>query len=274
MSEPTIIIERQRKFKLINCSEVVAYKDLLYFLVIRGLKARYAQSILGVGWALIQPLFTMLVFTVVFGRLANIRSDGLPYALFSFAGLIAWSYFSGALLEVSNSLVSNANMLSKVYFPRIVLPLSGLLTKLLDFGITIIVMVGLIVFFKHPLSWNLIYFPLMVVLLVISTSGPAVILAAWSVQYRDIKYAMTFVVQILMYAAPVVYPLSSVPEKYRFFYSLNPLVGVIEGFRSSLLNSNPMPWSEISIGTTVAIITLLFGLYTFARLEKTFADVV
>lgn len=271
-SEP-LVIEKQKKIKLLNFSELLSYKDLLYFLVVRGIKARYAQSVLGVGWAVIQPLFTMLVFTIVFGNLANINSDGIPYALFSFCGLMAWTYFSGALTEAANSLVSNASMLSKVYFPRLILPLSGLLSKLLDFMITMVVMTGLLLFFRHAPTLSLIYFPLMVLLLLISTFGPAIILAAWSVQYRDVKYAMTFIVQILMYAAPVVYPLSSVPEKYRLVYSINPLVGIVEGFRSSILGVNPMPWTAIGMGTVVSVCILLYGLYTFSKLENTFADV-
>jgi len=273
MNEPTVIIERKRKFILLPWRELVDYKDLLYFLVVRGVKARYAQSVLGVGWAVIQPLFTMLIFTIVFGRLAKVSSDGLPYALFSFSGLMAWTYFSGALTEASNSLISNANMLSKVYFPRLILPLSGLFSKLLDFTITIIVMGVLLVVFNYTPSANLIYFPLLVVVMMITTFGPAIILAAWAVQYRDIKYAMTFIVQLLMYSAPVVYPLSAVPVEYRAIYSINPLVGVVEGFRSAILGANPMPWSSIAIGSGVSLVVLMFGLYTFTKLEKTFADV-
>jgi lipopolysaccharide transport system permease protein len=215
----------------------------------------------------------MVIFTVVFGRLAKVSSDGLPYALFSFSGLIAWTYFSGALSEASASLVSNANMMSKVYFPRLVLPLSGIIAKLLDFSITLVVLGILLLAYRHAPGVGLIYLPLLLVLLLITTFGPAIILAAWSVQYRDIKYAMTFVVQLLMYSAPVVYPLSAVPAEYRLLYSINPLVGIVEGFRSSLLGATPMPWSSLAVGSGVAIVVLFGGLYTFNRLERTFADV-
>lgn len=273
MSEHVIVIERKKHVQLIPWKELIAYKDLLYFLVVRGIKARYAQSILGVGWAVIQPLVTMVIFTVVFGRLAKVSSDGLPYALFSFSGLMAWTYFSGALTDASASLISNANMMSKVYFPRLVLPLSSLLAKLLDFMITILVMVVLMIVFKYTPTWNLLYFPLLVVFLLITTSGPAMILSAWSVQYRDIKYAMTFLIQLLMYSAPVVYPLSAVPEELQWLYSINPLVGVVEGFRSCILGATPMPWASIGIGSAVATLILLLGLYSFTKLERTFADV-
>jgi len=273
MERPIIIIEKQKSVRLIPLSELNAYKDLLYFLVVRGIKAKYAQSVLGVGWAIVQPLFTMLIFTMVFGRLAKISSDGVPYMLFSFAGLMPWTYFSGALQEASNSLVANANMINKVYFPRIILPLSALFTKVLDFAITVIVMIVMLIVFRISPTINFLYFPLLVILLLLSTFGPALFLSAWSVQYRDIKYAMSFVVQLLMYAAPVVYPLSSVPEKYRLIYSLNPLVGVIEGFRSSILGVIPMPWESIGVSAVVALLFSLYGLYSFSKLEKTFADI-
>lgn len=274
MSEqPVVIIEKQKRFRLLDWSELVRYRDLLYFLVVRGIKAKYAQSVLGVGWAVIQPLLTMLIFTVVFGRLAKISSDGIPYALFSFCALIPWTYFSGVLTEGSNSLIANTNMLSKVYFPRLVLPLSVLIAKLLDFSITLLVMAGLLLMYQFVPSWQLVYLPLVFVLLMVSSLGPAVLLSGLSVQYRDIKYAQTFLVQILMYAAPVVYPLSIIPEKYRLIYAINPMVGVIEGFRASILGTTAMPWDVIAVSSIGAIVLLFYGLYTFSRLERTFADV-
>lgn len=273
MSEVIVVIEKQKRFKLLDWKELVRYRDLLYFLVVRGVKAKYAQSILGIGWAVIQPLLTMLIFTVVFGRLAKISSDGIPYALFSFCALIPWTYFSGVLTEGSNSLIANTNMLSKVYFPRLVLPLSVLVAKLLDFGITMLVMAGLLIIFRFTPSWQIVYLPLIFILLLATSFGPAVLLAGLSIQYRDIKYAQTFLVQVLMYAAPVVYPLSLVPEKYRLVYAINPMVGVIEGFRTSVLGTGPMPWDIIGVSALSAIILLFFGLYTFSRLERTFADV-
>jgi len=269
----TIVIEKKSRLKLIDWKELSAYRDLLYFLIVRGIRAKYAQSVLGVSWAVIQPLFTMLVFTVIFGNLARISSDGVPYALFSFSALMPWTYFSGVLSEASNSLTTNANMLSKVYFPRIVLPLAALLGKLLDFGITLLVMGVLLVMFNYMPSYQLVYLPLLLLYLLMTALGPSLILAAWSVQYRDIKYAMTFIVQLLMYAAPVVYPLSYIPEKYQVWYALNPLVGVIEGFRAAILGTSAMPWPIIGIGFFMSLVILMMGLFTFSRLERTFADV-
>lgn len=273
MDSATIVIEKKSRLKLIDWKELSAYRDLLYFLIVRGIRAKYAQSVLGVSWAVIQPLFTMLVFTIVFGNLAKISSDGVPYALFSFSALMPWTYFSGVLNEASNSLTSNANMLSKVYFPRMVLPLAALLGKLLDFGITLLVMGVLLVMFNYMPSYQLVYLPLLLLYLLMTALGPSLILAAWSVQYRDIKYAMTFIVQLMMYVAPVVYPLSYIPEKYQVWYALNPLVGVIEGFRAAILGTSVMPWPIIGIGFSMSLVILMVGLYTFSRLERTFADV-
>jgi len=271
--ETIIVIEKRRKSRLINLKELIDYKDLLYFLVVRGVKARYAQSVLGVGWAVIQPLSTMVVFTVVFGRLAGIESDGAPYALFSMSGLVAWNFFSGALSDTSNSLVANAGMLGKVYFPRLILPLAGLLTKFLDFAISLVVLAVLMVAYRFMPSQQVVYFPLLIILMFTASLGPGLIAAAWSVQYRDIKYAMTFIIQVLMYTAPVVYPMSIVPEKYRLFYALNPLVGVVEGFRSSILGTTAMPWQAIGLSYLVSVLLLLYALYSFSKLERTFADV-
>lgn len=268
-----MIIEKQKKFRLVNWSELLRYKDLLYFLVVRGIKARYAQSVLGVGWAVIQPLFTMLIFTIVFGKLARIDSNGIPYALFSFCALVPWTYFSGVLNEGANSLTANANMLTKVYFPRLVLPLSALVAKLLDLAITMFVMVALLLIFRFMPTSQLVYLPLLLILLLITSFGPSILLAAWSVQFRDIKFALTFIIQILLYATPVVYPLSIVPEKYRLVYAINPMVGVIEGFRASILGKTEMPWTEIGVGSLVSLAVLVYGLFVFSRLEKTFADV-
>jgi len=275
MSSPThwTILKPSKGWQLIDWKELVRYKDLLYFLTIRGIKARYAQSVLGVGWAIIQPLFTTLVFTVVFGNLAGISSDGVPYVIFSFAAMTPWNYFSNVLTESSNSLVQNANMITKVYFPRLVLPLSAAFSKLLDFGIGLIVMAGFMVWFRYVPTWNALWLPLLILILLLASLGLGMILSAMAVQYRDVKHAVSFVVQLLMYAAPVVYPTSNVPEVWRFWYSLNPMVGVIEGFRSALLGTQPMPWQWIWPGAVVALLFFIFGAFYFRRMERVFADV-
>src|SRR5687767_9802780 len=199
------VIKSSSGWKFVNLKEVWRYKDLLYFLTIRGIKAKYAQSVLGVSWAIIQPLFTTLVFTIVFGRLARVSSYGVPYALFSYLALWPWTYFSGTLTESSGSLIANANMISKVYFPRLVLPLSSIFSKLLDFVIAFFVTIGFLIFYKITPGVGVFWVPLFIVQLLCTSMGLGLILSAMAVQYRDVKHALTFLVQILMYAAPVVY---------------------------------------------------------------------
>lgn len=274
MERAVTVIRPGSRWRFINVKEVVAYKDLLYFLVLRGIKAKYAQSVLGIGWAIIQPLFTTLVFTIVFGRLAKITSDGVPYFLFSLTAMVPWTYFSGTMTESTNSLVMNANMISKVYFPRVVLPLSAAFSKLIDFLIGLIVMVIFLLIYSIPWSWDVLMFPLLVVILLLASLGIGMFLSAMAVQYRDVKHAMTFFAQLMMYATPVVYPTSAVPEPFRVWYALNPMVGVVEGFRSVFLHTNPMPWLYMAEGGLVSVILFIGGAFYFRKMERVFADVV
>lgn len=266
------IIQPSNGWQLIDFNELWRYKDLLYFLTIRGIKAKYAQSVLGVGWAIIQPLFTTLVFTVVFGGLAKVDSDGMPYILFSYLALWPWNYFSGTLTDSANSLVSNANMITKVYFPRLILPLSAIFSKLLDFLISFVVLLVLLIYFKVSPSWGLLFLPVLLLQLILTSLGIGMILSAMAVQYRDVKYALTFIVQLLLYAAPVVYSTTAVPDQYQTWFALNPMVGVIEGIRAGFLN-RAMPWEWIWPGALVALILFVFGLFYFRRMERIFADV-
>lgn len=266
------IIQPSKGWQFIDFSELWRYKDLLYFLTVRGIKAKYAQSVLGVGWAIIQPLFTTLVFTVVFGGLAKVDSDGIPYILFSYLALWPWNYFSGTLTDSANSLVINANMITKVYFPRLILPLSAIFSKLLDFLISFVVLLVLLIYFQVSPGWGLLFLPLLLLQLILTSLGIGMILSAMAVQYRDVKYALTFIVQLLLYAAPVVYSTSAVPEQYQTLYALNPMVGVIEGIRAGFLD-RAMPWEWIWPGAIVALILFVFGLFYFRRMEKIFADV-
>ena len=271
--ERVTYIRPSHGWQSINIAELWQYRDLLYFLVVRGIKAKYAQSVLGVGWAVLQPLVQTLVFTIIFGNLAKLGSDGVPYVLFSFAAMVPWNYFSNILTESSNSLVQHKAMLSKVYFPRMVLPLASVFSKLLDFAIGFLVMLGLFVYYNFIPSINALFFPLLLVILIMTSVGTGMILSAMAVQYRDVQYAMTFLVRILMYSVPVVYSLSIVPEKYLYVYSLNPMVGVIEGMRAAFLGTKPMPWDLIGLGSIVATFLLVFGAFYFKRMEKSFADI-
>jgi len=270
--KPVKIIEASSGWKMVDFEELWRYKDLLYFLTLRGIKARYAQSILGVAWAIIQPLFTTLVFTLVFGGLAKVDSDGMPYILFSYLALWPWNYFSGTLTESANSLVQNANMITKVYFPRMVLPLSAILSKLLDFLIAFVVVIFMLIYFRQMPGWGVVVLPLLILQLLLCSLGIGMFLSAMAVKYRDVKHALTFVVQLLLYSAPVVYSTSAVPDQYVKFYVLNPMVGVIEGFTAAFLD-RPMPWEWIWPGMIVAVIVFVFGTMYFRRMERVFADV-
>ncbi len=267
------IIEARSNWRLLDWKELYNYRDLLRFLVWREVKVRYAQSAIGIGWAIIQPVFSMIVFTVIFGKLAKVGSDGSPYALFSLSALVPWTYFSNSLVDGTNSLVTEANMLKKVYFPRILMPLSAVFAKLVDFSIAMTLLLVLMIFFQTPPTWGVLMIPILILLMMFTAFGLACWLTAFAIQYRDVKHAMNFVVQLLMYTAPVVYPASLIPAKYQMYYALNPMVAVIEGFRSALLGTRPMPWQFIAIGILSSTCITLTGILYFNRKERIFADV-
>lgn len=273
MQKLITVIKPTRGWRGIDVSEIVHYKDLLWFLTIRSIKAKYAQSVLGVSWAVIQPLFSTLVFTIVFGTLAKIDSNGTPYFLFSFTALVPWTFFSSTLTESANSLVSNANMITKVYFPRLVLPLSSIFSKGLDFLISFSALIIFLIIYQQVPGWQIVFLPWIILVLLMASLGIGMILSAMAVQYRDVKHAMTFAVQLLMYAAPVVYPTTNVPEKWQSIYAINPMVGVIEGFRSIFLNTIGFPYQWMLIGTFMSLTLFVFGLFYFRKMERVFADV-
>lgn len=257
----------------VNVQEIIRYKDLLWFLTLRGIKAKYAQSVLGVGWAVIQPLFSTLVYTMVFGNLARIDSNGVPYFLFSLVALVPWTFFSNTLTDSASSLVTNANLVTKVYFPRLVLPLSSVFSKGVDFLIGFVLLLIMLVVYGISLNGTVIFLPWLVLVLLMTSLGTGMMLSALAVQYRDIKYALTFLVQLLMYAAPVVYPTTNVPQEFRAAYALNPMVGVIEGFRSIFLGTMEFPFEWVWAGTAVSAGLFVFGLFFFKRMERVFSDV-
>jgi lipopolysaccharide transport system permease protein len=267
------IIEASKGWQLINLRELLRYKDLFYFLVWKEIKVLYKQTILGLTWAIIRPLFTMVIFSVVFGRLAKMPSDGVPYPIFAFVALAPWTYFSTAMTSSSNSLVGNTQLLTKVYFPRLIIPMTPVLSGLVDFGIAFVMLGGMMAWFRIVPTWNIVFLPLLIFLMICSASGIGMWLSALAIQYRDIKYAVPFLAQILLYAAPVVWPVSLIPSGYRLVYGLYPMAGVIEGFRSALLGTNPMPWDLIAMGTLSTAVILLSGAFYFRKMERIFADV-
>ena len=267
------VIEPRPGWRAVDFGELWQYRDLFYFMVWRDVKARYAQSVFGIGWAVFQPLAMMVVFTVVFGNLAKFDSDGVPYQIFSYAALVPWAFFSNSLTDAAQSLTRNREMLTKIYMPRLIMPLSAVLAKLVDFFIALVILGGMMAWYGIVPTWSIFALPLLVVLMALTGSGIGMFFTALSVQYRDFNHAARFGVQLLMYAAPVVYPLSSVPEQYRLIYAINPMVGVIEGFRAALIGTTEMPWDIIGIGTITMVVALAVGAAYFKRMERIFADV-
>lgn len=270
---PVVRIRRRTAWRLVDVGELYRFRDLFRFLVIREIKVRYAQTAIGVGWAILQPLFSMLVFTVVFGRLARVDSDGVPYAIFSFVAVVPWMYFANALQDGVSSLIANANMIRKVYFPRMMMPLSAVVARLVDFAVAFSLLAVLLAYYGVAPNAGALMIPALVVMMVTTAAGTALWLTAFAVQYRDVKHAMTFVIQILMYAAPVVYPASLVPEAYQTLYAINPMVGVIEGMRAGLLGTRDMPWQMLAIGATTSLMCAASGVLYFRARERLFADV-
>jgi len=268
-----VIIEPRRGWQLLDWKELREYRDLIYFLVSRDVKVLYKQTVLGFAWALIRPLFSMIIFSVVFGRLARVPSDGIPYPIFSYAALLPWSYFSSSLAGATDSLVSSSTVLTKVYFPRLVIPLTPILAKVVDFGIAFLILGGMMAWYRISPSPKLLFLPLLISLMVLTASGLGAWLSAMAIQYRDVKHASEFALQLLMYAAPVVWPVSLIPHKYRLVYGLYPMAGVIEGFRAALIGSKPMPWDLILMGSLSALAIAFTGSMYFRRMERVFADV-
>jgi lipopolysaccharide transport system permease protein len=270
---PLFVIAPTRGFARIDLKELWHYRDLLYFLTWREISVRYKQTVLGLVWAILQPLATMIVFTVFLGRLAKVPSDGVPYPVFSYLGLLPWSYFAGAVTRSSMSLVGNSNLLSKVYFPRILIPLSAILSALVDFAIAFAILIVLmLVYGVAPAPSSVLLLPLSF-LMAVASLGIGMLLASLNVRYRDVQHAIPFLIQLWMFATPVVYPASLVPEKWRLVFALNPLTGIIEAFRASALG-RPIDWLQLGISLAMAIAVFVFGLWQFRRLEREFADIV
>ena len=272
--ETPTIIEPHNGWNAIDLAEVWKYRELLYFLTKRDIKVRYKQTVLGGLWAIIQPFLMMVVFTLFFGRLAKMPSDGIPYPIFVYAGLLPWSYFANALSASGNSLVGSANLVTKVYFPRLIIPASASLAGLLDFFLAMLVMGGMMTYYRIVPGMAILLFPLLVGLTFFCAVGCGLWLSALNVQYRDIRYVIPFLIQIWMFVSPVIYPVSIVSERYQWLLALNPMGGVISAYRSSLLGQTPIDWPLLGLSTVMITLIVLSGLYYFKRMEKTFADVI
>jgi lipopolysaccharide transport system permease protein len=248
------------------------FRELFYILSWRDIKVRYKQTVIGAAWSIIRPLLTTLIFTVIFSRIAKLENPGAaPYALMVFAGMLPWQFFSNALSEASNSLVGNSNLITKVYFPRMIIPASSVITSLVDFGISFIIMIGMFIWYRFVPSWHIIFLPLFIVLTFICAFGVGLYLTAVNVKYRDFRYIIPFIVQFGLYITPIGFSSSVIAEKYRIWYALNPMVGIIDGFRWCLLGDK-MNWQSFYISIVIILIFLWIGIFYFRRMERSFAD--
>ena len=267
------VISAERGWTLFDFKELRRYRDLFYFLVWRDIKVLYAQTVLGFAWAILNPAIQIVVFSVIFGKVANIETDGVPYVLFSTVAIIPWTYMSDSMTTASQSLVAGKQLLGKIYFPRVLFPMTPILAKLVDFGISLIILVLVMVYYRVVPTWNLLLLPALMVSMMLVPTGIGMWLAALAIRYRDIKFAMTFLIKLLIYSAPILYTASAIPENIRAWYSLNPIVAVIEGFRSCLLGT-PIEWQYIVPGLITSVIIFLSGALYFRRMEKVFVDVI
>jgi lipopolysaccharide transport system permease protein len=271
---PETVIEPTRGWVSLRIWELWKYRELLYFITWRDVKVRYKQAVLGVAWAIIQPLMTMVIFSLIFGKLAKLPSEGLPYPVFSYSGLLPWQLFAGTLQRGGTSLVGNANLITKVYFPRLIIPLSATAAGLVDFGISFVVLFGLMLYYGMVPSWAVLWLPLFVLFTLLTALAVGLWVSALNVQYRDVQHMIPFVVQAWMFISPVAYSAELIPEgPWRILYGVNPLTGVIQGFRWALLGGHP-PDVLMAVSVIVVGVLLLSGLFYFKRMEKTFADVV
>jgi lipopolysaccharide transport system permease protein len=269
---PIVKISAATRSRWIDVPEIIAYRDLLYFLVRRDLVIRYLQTILGPAWAVAQPVTTMIVFTIFFGRVAHISSQGVPYALFSLSALAPWTYFTNGVGTASMSVINNAAMMSKVYFPRLFIPLSPLLAVLADFAVALLVLAGVMAAYRQTPTWSALLLPILILLLFGVTASVGILLAGLSSRYRDVRFATPFGLQLLLFVSPVIFDVSTIPNSFRYVYALNPMVGVIDGFRSTLLGTKPFPWALVGIGAAVTAVLLFTAGRYFKSTEVHFAE--
>ena len=274
MSTVETVIRPKRLFHISDLKELWQYRELLYFFSWRDIKVRYKQTAIGVLWSVIQPFVTMVVFSVFFGKLAQVPSDGIPYPIFVYTGLVFWQFFSDALTETSNSLITNRAIVTKVYFPRLILPISGVLTKIVDFAIAAIILIGLMIYYGYtPTGTGLAMIPILLVIAFVSAIGLGLILASINVKYRDVRYALPFFIQLLLFITPVIYP-ASIAGVYSKILALNPMTGVIQTARAALLGATDVNWMLVWASATVAIILLVIGITYFKKTERYFADII
>ncbi len=272
-AEPLVVIQPTKRWSLLSFKDIWAYRELLFFLTWRDVKVRYKQTALGAAWAILQPLFMMIIFTIFFGRLAAVDSAGVPYPLFALAGLVPWTFFSNAITASGNSLVGSANLITKVYFPRLIVPAAAMLAGLVDFVLAFLLLCVLMIYYQVVPTIQILFLPVLVLLTALFSLGVGTWFSALNVKYRDVRFALPFMIQLWLFVSSVILPSSSIPQKWRWLLLLNPMSGIIEGYRSALFGL-PFDWPALGIASGLTILTLVYAIYAFGRVERSFADII
>jgi lipopolysaccharide transport system permease protein len=272
-TEPLVVIQPSRSLRLLSLKDLWAYRELLFFLTWRDVKVRYKQTALGAAWAILQPLFMMVIFTIFFGRLAGVDSAGIPYPLFALAGLVPWTFFSNAITTSGNSLVGSANLITKVYFPRLIVPAAAMLAGLVDFALAFLLFVVMMVYYRVTPTVQVLFLPVLIVMTALFALGVGTWMAALNVKYRDVRFALPFLIQLWLFVSSVILPSSALAPRWRWLLMLNPMSGIIEGYRSSLFGL-PFDWPAIGTAAIITVLVLIYSIYSFARVERGFADII
>ena len=272
-NEPLVVIQPSKRWATLSLGDIWAYRELLFFLTWRDVKVRYKQTALGAAWAILQPLFMMVIFTIFFGRLAGVGSSGIPYPLFALAGLVPWTFFSNAITASGNSLVGSAHLITKVYFPRLIVPAAAMLAGLVDFLLAFLLLCLLMVYYRVAITVQILFLPVLVLLTALFSLAVGTWMSALNVKYRDVRFALPFLIQLWLFVSSVILPSSSIPQKYRWLLLLNPMSGIIEGYRSALFGL-PFDWPALSVAAVLTLLVLLYAIYAFARVERSFADII
>lgn len=272
-SEPLVVIQPGKKWSVLSFKDLWAYRELLFFLTWRDVKVRYKQTALGAAWAILQPLFMMIIFTIFFGRLAAVESAGIPYPLFALAGLVPWTFFANAITASGNSLVGSANLITKVYFPRLIVPAAAMLAGLVDFLLAFLLLCLMMIYYRVSLTLNILFLPVLVLLTALFGLGVGTWMSALNVKYRDVRFALPFLIQLWLFVSSVILPSSSLPQKWRWVLLLNPMSGIIEGYRSALFGL-PFDWLALGIASLLTVLVLVYAIYSFSRVERSFADII
>ena len=271
--QPLVVIQPRKRWKPIGLKEIWDYRELLYFLIWRDVKVRYKQTALGAAWAILQPLFMMVIFTIFFGRLTSVGSTAVPYPLFALAGLVPWTFFANSVTASSNSLVGSANLITKVYFPRLIVPAAAMLAGLVDFVLAFLMLDVLMLYYRVSLTVQVLFLPVVILLTVLFALAMGTWMSALNVKYRDVRFALPFLIQLWLFVSSVILPSSSLGPKWRWLLRLNPMSGIIEGYRSALLGT-PFDWPAIGIAALLTIVALIYAAYSFSRVERSFADII